>query len=42
MPFIKDAMQGFQGNARFFATAMTWGELEQMAVFPDELASQSR
>jgi DNA sulfur modification protein DndB len=38
MPFVKEAMEGAQGQTRFFATAMQWGELQQMAVFPDELA----
>ena len=40
MPFVKQAMEGHQGAARFFATSMSWGELEQMAVFPEELAGQ--
>jgi DNA sulfur modification protein DndB len=40
MPFIKEAMEGVQREIRFFATAMEWGELQQMAVFPDELADE--
>lgn len=37
MPFVKEAMEGFQGETRFFSTAMQWGELQQMAVFPEDL-----
>lgn len=40
MPFVKEAMEGLQGETRFFSTAMHWGELQQMAVFPDELAEE--
>lgn len=40
MPFVKEAMEGFQRETRFFATAMQWGELQQMAVFPDELGHE--
>lgn len=37
MPFVKEAMEGVQREVRFFSTAMQWGELQQMAVFPDDL-----
>jgi DNA sulfur modification protein DndB len=40
MPFVKEAMEGVQRETRFFATAMQWGELQQMAVFPDDLAAE--
>lgn len=40
MPFIKEAMEGMQRETRFFATAMEWGELQQMAVFPDQLSDE--
>jgi DNA sulfur modification protein DndB len=40
MPFVKEAMEGLQGETRFFSTAMQWGELQQMAVFPDDLAEE--
>lgn len=40
MPFVKEAMEGLQGETRFFSTAMQWGELQQMVVFPDDLAEE--
>jgi len=40
MPFVKEAMEGSQGIVRFFSTAMKWGELEQMAVLPDDLGEE--
>jgi DNA sulfur modification protein DndB len=40
MPFLKEAMEGLQGETRFFSTAMQWGELQQMAVFPEALADE--
>lgn len=40
MPFVKEAMEGSQGIVRFFSTAMQWGELEQMAVLPDDLGEE--
>jgi DNA sulfur modification protein DndB len=40
MPFVKEAMEGVQREIRFFSTAMQWGELQQMAVLPDDLADE--
>src|SRR5688500_11174730 len=40
MPFVKEAMEGVQRETRFFTTAMQWGELQQMAVFPDHIADE--
>lgn len=40
MPFIKEAMEGLQRETRFFSTAMKWGELQQLAVFPEDIGDE--
>jgi DNA sulfur modification protein DndB len=40
MPHSIEVAEGHQGQTRFFTGTMTWGELDQMVVFPDELASE--
>jgi DGQHR domain-containing protein len=35
--FVKSALRGSQGEHRYFTSAFAWGELDQMAVLPEEL-----
>src|SRR6266487_4104985 len=35
--FSTNAMEGHQGDQRFWTTSVRWGELDHVLVFPDEL-----
>jgi DGQHR domain-containing protein len=37
MPFNKEAREGKQGSHHYYLTTMSWGELQQMAIFAEDL-----